>query len=50
MNKYFSPTIQIEETEGNDIILTSTGYEVKTLEGVDTGNDKSAVINASRWF
>ena len=50
MNKYICPTIQVEEIEATDIILASDGYEVKALEGVDTGDDKTAVINASRWF
>lgn len=50
MNKYICPTIQFEEIEAEDIILASSGYEVKALEGVDTGDDKTAVINAARWF
>lgn len=57
MNKYFSPAIQIEKVETADIILASqnvnetvTGYTIKPLEDIDTGNDKSAVFDVSRWL
>ncbi|MBO5262107.1 MAG: hypothetical protein J6B45_03575 [Clostridia bacterium] len=49
--KYVAPIIEIESIEVTDIILTSgNGYEVTALEGVDTGDDKSAVFNVSRWI
>ena len=54
MNKYVSPTIKIEEIEAADLITASrtetVGYEVKSLEGVDTGDEKTAVFDASKWF
>ena len=55
MNKYISPAIKIEEIEAADVILASSdvntaGYEVKSLDGIDTGDDKSAVFSALRWF
>ena len=54
MNKYFSPTIQIETIKSTDILLESGTaapvVEVKALEGVDTGDSKTAVFDASRFF
>ena len=54
MNKYFSPTIQIEEVKSTDILLASGEVapvvEVKALEGVDTGDSKTAIFDASRFF
>jgi len=47
--KYIAPTIEIEYIEADDVILSS-GYEIAALEGVDTGDEKSAVFNVSRWF
>ena len=49
MTKYVSPTIEYVEVNTADVVLAS-GYQLKALEGVDTGDDKSAVFNASRWF
>ena len=48
--KYITPTIAIEDINAEDVILASGGYKVMALEGVDTGDDKSAVFNASHWF
>lgn len=50
MNKYITPKIEIEAIEASDVILASSGYEVKALEGVDTGDDKSVVFSVFRWF
>lgn len=54
MNKYFSPTIQIEEVKSTDILLASGEVapvvEVKALEGVDTEGSKTAIFDASRFF
>lgn len=47
--KYISPTIEIADVEITDVILAS-GYEITQLEGVDTGDDKSAVFSVGRWF
>lgn len=49
MNKYVSPTIEYVEIETADVI-TASGYEVKALEGIDVGDDMSAIFSASRWF
>lgn len=48
--KYISPTITVESIDAADVILASNGYRVMALEGVDTGDDKSAVFNVNRWF
>ena len=47
--KYISPTIEIASVEINDVILAS-GYEITQLEGVDIGDDRSAVFSAGSWF
>lgn len=47
--KYITPTIKIEDAELCDVIMTS-GYEITQLEGIDIGDDKSAVFSTSRWF
>ena len=49
MNKYVSPIIEYVEVDTADVIMTS-GYQLKALEGVDTGDEKSAVFNVSHWF
>lgn len=50
MNKeYFAPTIEVEIIEASDVILAS-GYTIEALEGVDTGDDVSAVFDVNRWF
>ena len=48
--KYISPTIEIADVEITDVILASGGYEITALEGIDVGDDKSAVFSAGRWF
>lgn len=48
-NKYITPEIKIEDVELCDVIMAS-GYEITQLEGIDTGDDKSAVFSAGRWF
>lgn len=48
--KYISPTIEIADVEITDVILASGAYEITQLEGVDTGDDKSAVFSVGRWF
>ena len=48
--KYISPTIEIADVEITDVILVSGAYEITQLEGVDTGDDKSAVFSAGRCF
>lgn len=54
MNKYISPTIEFTEIETVGFIMTSkdqpVSYQVKALEGVDTGDAKTAVFDASQWF
>lgn len=55
MNKYISPIVEIENFETVDIVLASdtvanAGYTIKPLEGVDTGDDKSAVVDIQRWL
>lgn len=51
MNKeYITPKIEIESIESTDVILASGGYELTALEGVDTGDAKSAVFNVRHWF
>ncbi len=51
MTKYFSPKIEIELFETLDIVLDSpVGVEIKALEGVDTGDSKTAVFDASHFF
>jgi len=52
MNKYIAPTIKIEEVDTSDIILASSsiGYEVKSLKGVDTDGEESAIFDVMRWF
>ena len=49
MTNYVSPTIEYVEVNTADVILAS-GYRLKALEGVDTGDEKTAVFDASRWF
>ena len=49
MNKYITPTIEVEAVESSDLILAS-GYQVAELDGVDSNGSKSAVFNASHWF
>ena len=49
MNKYVSPTIKIEDIDVSDVVLAS-GYEIKALDGVDSGDSKSAVFNVNRWI
>lgn len=49
MNKYVSPKIEYVEITTADVI-TASGYKVEALEGVDTGDDKSAIFDVSRWF
>ena len=49
--KYLTPTIEVESIEATDVILASgKGYEITALEGVDTGDSKSAVFDISSWF
>jgi hypothetical protein len=51
MNKYVAPTIQVVNVKADDIILTSgVSVSIKPLEGVDKGDDKSAIFNADFWF
>ena len=47
-NKYIAPTLKIEEIVATDVVLTSA-YEITALEGVDKGEEKSAVFNANIW-
>jgi len=49
MNKYISPKIEISQIEVEDVIATS-GVTIEALEGVDSGDSKSAVFNALFWF
>ena len=49
MNKYVSPTIEYVEIDTADVVMAST-YQVKSLEGVDTGDEKTAVFDAAKWF
>ena len=51
MTKYFSPKIEIEQFETHDVMLNSpVGVEITALEGVDTGDSKTAVFDASHFF
>ena len=51
MNKYIAPIIEIESIEATDVVLVSgAGYEVTALEGVDSGDSKSAVFSAGFWI
>jgi hypothetical protein len=49
MNKYVSPTIEYVEVDTADVVMAS-GYQIKALEGVDTGDEKTAVFDISRWI
>ena len=49
MEKYTSPTIEIAECHTKDVI-SSSAISYAPLEGVDKGDDKSAIFNASFWF
>ena len=48
--KYISPVIKIESVKADDVILASGSYQVAALEGVDQGEDKSAIFSVSHWF
>lgn len=50
MNKYISPEIEILQIEVEDVIAASGAVTVEALEGVDSGESKSAVFNALFWF
>ncbi len=50
MNKYITPTIEIEEIQCTDVITASGGVTIGELEGVDNGNSKSAIFSASHWI
>lgn len=49
MNKYVSPTIEYVEIDTADVVMASK-FQVKSLEGVDTGDEKTAVFDAAKWF
>lgn len=49
MNKYITPTIEYIEIEASDVITASTGrqgFEIGSLEGVDSDGSKSAIFDA----
>lgn len=50
MNKYITPIIELTEIEVADVITSSSGVEITALEGVDSGDTKSAVFNVNFWF
>ena len=50
MIKYISPEIKIEQIEANDVILASNAVSIVALEGVDDGDSKTAIFNASHWI
>lgn len=50
MSKYISPIIKFEEIESADVITVSGGVSISALEGVDSGDSKSAIFNAGFWF
>lgn len=50
MNKYVSPLIETEENYGADVISSSGGFRIGSLDGVDEGDSKSAIFDAGFWF
>lgn len=47
MNKYITPTIEYNIIESADVITTSGGVKIGTLEGVDTEDSVSAIFDAN---
>lgn len=50
MNKYISPTIEIQNLHSADVITSSGGVTYGQLDGVDDENSKSAIFNVSFWL
>lgn len=50
MEKYTSPTIEIVQCEASDVISSSSAVSYAPLEGVDKGDDKSAIFSADFWI
>ena len=50
MKKYITPKIEAEQISVTDIIATSEGVTIEALEGVDSGDSKTAVFDANRWM
>ena len=49
MNKYIAPEMEKVKIEVEDI-LTASGVTIQPLEGVDSGDSKSAVFSVMHWF
>ena len=49
MNKYITPTIEIEKLNAEDIMVAS-GFSIARLVGVDNEGESSAIINVSQFF
>lgn len=50
MNKYIAPEMEIAQIEAEDVITASGGVVIEALEGVDSGDSKSAIFSARFWF
>ena len=50
MNKYISPTIEIQKLHSADVITLSALFQIGKLEGVDDEESKTAIYNAGNWI
>ena len=50
MNKYISPTIEVINLHTVDVITSSNGVKIGTLEGVDNAESKTAIFDVNHWF
>lgn len=50
MNKYISPTIEIQNLHSADVITSSGAVTYGQLEGVDTEDSKSAIFSVNFWL